>query len=60
MLMKLQQVGLAEGTFYPAVHTVLGGWYTKQGSEEDLTVFWDDISLTILCRTRKKGLHIFR
>ncbi|KAK8024551.1 MFS general substrate transporter [Apiospora rasikravindrae] len=22
-------VGLAEGTFYPAVHTVLGGWYTK-------------------------------
>lgn len=26
------QVGLAEGTFYPAVHTVLGGWYTKQGA----------------------------
>ncbi|CAH0040318.1 unnamed protein product [Clonostachys rhizophaga] len=23
-------VGLAEGTFYPAVHTVLGAWYTKQ------------------------------
>lgn len=26
------QVGLAEGTFYPAVHTVLGGWYTKRGN----------------------------
>lgn len=25
------KVGLAEGTFYPAVHTVLGGWYTKEG-----------------------------
>lgn len=25
----MNQVGLAEGTFYPAVHTVLGGWYTK-------------------------------
>lgn len=28
-----RQVGLAEGTFYPAVHTVLGGWYTKQGKK---------------------------
>jgi MFS family permease len=27
-------VGLAEGTFYPAVHTVLGGWYTKQGDRK--------------------------
>lgn len=26
MLISSQQVGLAEGTFYPAVHTVLGGW----------------------------------
>lgn len=26
------QVGLAEGTFYPAVHTVLGGWYNKRGT----------------------------
>lgn len=23
-------VGLAEGTFYPAVHTVLGGWFDVQ------------------------------
>lgn len=28
---RWHQVGLAEGTFYPAVHTVLGGWYTKRG-----------------------------
>ncbi|KAK7972297.1 major facilitator superfamily transporter [Apiospora saccharicola] len=29
-------VGLAEGTFYPAVHTVLGGWYTKYGVRIEL------------------------
>lgn len=26
ILTSSQQVGLAEGTFYPAVHTVLGSW----------------------------------
>ncbi|GAB7324923.1 hypothetical protein MBLNU13_g08737t2 [Cladosporium sp. NU13] len=33
-------VGLAEGTFYPAVHTVLGGWYTKQELAKRACIFF--------------------
>ncbi|KAL0260191.1 hypothetical protein SLS55_003875 [Diplodia seriata] len=33
-------VGLAEGTFYPAVHTVLGGWYTKQELGKRACIFF--------------------
>ncbi|EOD51382.1 putative major facilitator superfamily transporter protein [Neofusicoccum parvum UCRNP2] len=34
------RVGLAEGTFYPAVHTVLGGWYTKQELAKRACIFF--------------------
>ncbi|KAL1962660.1 hypothetical protein VTN77DRAFT_9294 [Rasamsonia byssochlamydoides] len=34
------QVGLAEGTFYPAVHTVLGGWYTKRELAKRACIFF--------------------
>ncbi|KAL4744315.1 major facilitator superfamily domain-containing protein [Aspergillus terricola var. indicus] len=33
-------VGLAEGTFYPAVHTVLGGWYTKRELAKRACIFF--------------------
>ncbi|RFU31560.1 hypothetical protein B7463_g4773, partial [Scytalidium lignicola] len=33
-------VGLAEGTFYPAVHTVLGGWYTKRELAKRASIFF--------------------
>ncbi|CAN8095500.1 unnamed protein product [Discula destructiva] len=33
-------VGLAEGTFYPAVHTVLGGWYTKEELGKRACIFF--------------------
>ncbi|KAI9926196.1 hypothetical protein MW887_004659 [Aspergillus wentii] len=33
-------VGLAEGTFYPAVHTVLGGWYTKRELGKRACIFF--------------------
>ncbi|KAK7224328.1 hypothetical protein V2G26_012331 [Clonostachys chloroleuca] len=33
-------VGLAEGTFYPAVHTVLGAWYTKQELAKRSCIFF--------------------
>ncbi|KAF4119889.1 MFS transporter, ACS family, pantothenate transporter [Geosmithia morbida] len=33
-------VGLAEGTFYPAVHTVLGGWYTKEELAKRACIFF--------------------
>ncbi|KAH8660313.1 putative pantothenate transporter [Xylariales sp. PMI_506] len=33
-------VGLAEGTFYPAVHTVLGAWYTKQELGKRASIFF--------------------
>ncbi|KAL4816196.1 major facilitator superfamily domain-containing protein [Aspergillus spinulosporus] len=33
-------VGLAEGTFYPAVHTVLGGWYTKRELAKQACIFF--------------------
>ncbi|KAH9904411.1 putative pantothenate transporter [Xylariomycetidae sp. FL2044] len=33
-------VGLGEGTFYPAVHTVLGGWYTKQELAKRACIFF--------------------
>lgn len=37
--MRSGKVGLAESTFYPAVHTVLGGWYTKEGIAKVPEVF---------------------
>ncbi|KAL3463245.1 major facilitator superfamily domain-containing protein [Aspergillus heterothallicus] len=33
-------VGLAEGTFYPAVHTVLGSWYTKRELAKRAGIFF--------------------
>ncbi|KAH6673280.1 putative pantothenate transporter [Halenospora varia] len=33
-------VGFAEGTFYPAVHTVLGGWYTKRELAKRASIFF--------------------
>jgi ACS family pantothenate transporter-like MFS transporter len=33
-------VGLAEGTFYPAVHTVLGAWYTKRELAKRASIFF--------------------
>lgn len=33
-------VGLAEGTFYPAVHTVLGGWYTRRELAKRACIFF--------------------
>ncbi|KAF4960739.1 hypothetical protein FSARC_10368 [Fusarium sarcochroum] len=33
-------VGLAEGTFYPAVHTVLGAWYTKRELAKRSCIFF--------------------
>lgn len=33
-------VGLAEGTFYPAVHTILGGWYTKRELGKRASIFF--------------------
>jgi MFS transporter, ACS family, pantothenate transporter len=33
-------VGLAEGVFYPAVHTVLGGWYTKEELAKRACIFF--------------------
>ncbi|KAI5206504.1 putative pantothenate transporter [Aureobasidium subglaciale] len=33
-------VGFAEGTFYPAVHTVLGSWYTKQELAKRACIFF--------------------
>lgn len=33
-------VGLAEGTFYPAVHTILGGWYNKQELAKRACIFF--------------------
>ncbi|KUL86966.1 hypothetical protein ZTR_05768 [Talaromyces verruculosus] len=33
-------VGLAEGTFYPAVHTVLGAWYTKREIAKRACIFF--------------------
>ncbi|KAL3433220.1 major facilitator superfamily domain-containing protein [Aspergillus tetrazonus] len=33
-------VGLAKGTFYPAVHTVLGGWYTKRELAKRACIFF--------------------
>jgi ACS family pantothenate transporter-like MFS transporter len=33
-------VGFAEGTFYPAVHTILGGWYTKRELGKRASIFF--------------------
>jgi len=33
-------VGFAEGTFYPAVHTILGGWYTKRELAKRASIFF--------------------
>jgi MFS family permease len=33
-------VGFAEGTFYPAVHTILGGWYTKCEPGKRASIFF--------------------
>jgi MFS transporter, ACS family, pantothenate transporter len=33
-------VGLGEGTFYPAVHTVLGAWYTKRELAKRASIFF--------------------
>lgn len=58
LLMDIQQVGLAEGTLYPAVHTVLGGWYTKEGMEADPAMLLKTTYLTSLCRISKESKHL--
>ncbi|KAJ4249870.1 hypothetical protein NW762_012213 [Fusarium torreyae] len=37
---RAMHVGLAEGTFYPAVHTVLGAWYTKRELAKRSCIFF--------------------
>lgn len=58
-------VGLAEGTFYPAVHTVLGGWYTKHGKHTtarpaDSSVKPDRKLIAVGGRTCQKSMHLLR
>ncbi|KAL4778526.1 major facilitator superfamily domain-containing protein [Aspergillus varians] len=50
-------VGLAEGTFYPAVHTVLGGWYTKRELAKRACIFFGSAFVGNHCGLQQAALH---
>lgn len=54
-----RKVGLAEGTFYPAVHTVLGGWYTKEGNHKIGTLCCQLLSNQLCAELAKRACIFF-